>query len=167
MILWFPFTSFTPPALRRNRERGGRSDGQFDVQVRAQRTDELILDLAAGNIGVLFRSCICGLLGSSGVCLSDVDGDLRIEDLEGSLDDNALQELNVLGGRGKCRKLISGCLEEVLQVLLAQMQEPQPGFVGQGRMSAENDSDLCHIGVGVMSTYIFCATSAPLRLFSY
>jgi len=139
----------------------------FNVQIRAQRSDELILDLATGYFGVLFRSCICGLLGSSRVCLSDVDGNLCIENLEGSLDDNALQELNVLGGRGKCRKLVPGCLEEVLQVLLAQMQEPQPGFVGQGGMSTENDSDLCHIGVGAVNTYIFCATSAPLRLFSY
>jgi len=167
VILLFPFTSFTPPALRRNRERGDRSGGQFDVQIRAQRNEELILDLATGDFGVLFRGCTCGLLGSSRVFLSDVDGNLSIENLEGSLNDNALQELNILGGRGKCRKLIPGCLEEVLQVLLAQVQEPQPGFVGQGGMSAENDSDLCRIGVGVASTYIFCATSAPLRLFSY
>jgi len=167
VILLFPFTSFTPPALRRNRERGYRSGGQFDVQIRAQRSDELVLDLATGDFGVLFRSCICGLLGSSRVCLSDMDGNLLIENLKGALDDNALQELNILGGRSKCRKLIPGCLEEVLQVLLAQMQEPQPGFVGQGGVSAENDSDLCRIGVGVVSTYIFCATSAPLRLFSY
>ena len=96
-----------------------------------------------------------------------MNGNLRIENLEGSLDDNALQELDVLGGQGKRHKLFPGCLEEVLQVLLPQMQEPQPGFVGQVGMSAENDSDLCRIGVGVVNTYIFCATSAPLRLFSY
>ena len=97
-----------PPALRRNRERGDRSGGQFDVQVRAQRSDELILDLAAGDFGVLFRSCTCGLFGSSSVCFSDVDSDLRVENLEGSLDDNALQELDILGGRSKRRKLIPG-----------------------------------------------------------
>ena len=111
MILWFPFTSFTPPALRRNYEHGDRSGGQFDIQIRAQRSDKLIFDLATGDFGVLFRSCICGLFGSGCVFFSYVDGNLRIEDLEGSLDDNALQELDVLRGRSKCRKLVPGCLE--------------------------------------------------------
>jgi hypothetical protein len=63
--------------------------------------------------------------------------------------------------------LFAGCLEEILQVLLAQMQEPQPGFVGQGGMSTEDDLDFSGIGVDMVNTYIFSATSAPLRFFSY
>ena len=144
----------------------GQAASSFDVQVGTQRNNDLVLDLATSDFGVLIRSRLCGLFGSGCVYFSDVDGDLCIENLEGSLDDNALQELDVLRGRGERRKLFTGCLEEVLQVLLAQVQESQPGFVGEGRMSAENDSYSSRIGVGTVNTYIFCATSAPLRFFS-
>ena len=96
-----------------------------------------------------------------------MDVNLRIKNLEESLDDNALQELHVLGRRAERRELLTGCLEEILQVLFAQMQEPQPGFVGQGGMSAESDLDISRIGVDTGNTYIFCETSAPLRFFSY
>jgi hypothetical protein len=48
------------------------------------------------------------------------------------------------------------------------MQEPQPGLVGQGGMSAGNDFNFTHIVVNILkTTYIFCETSAPLRFFSY
>ena len=96
-----------------------------------------------------------------------MDANIRIKELEESLDDNALEKLHVLRRRGERRKLFTGCLEEILQVLLAQMEEPQPGFVCQGGMSAENDFDFSRIGVDTVNTYIFCETSAPLRFFSY
>ena len=97
-----------------------------------------------------------------------MDANFRIKKLEEPLDDNALQELHVLRRRSERRKLLTGCLEEILQVLLAQMQQPQPGFVCQGGMGAENDFDISRIRADTANnTYIFCATSAPLRFFSY
>jgi len=123
--------------------------------------------MTSAYLSVLFRSRIRGLLCSSSVRFSDVDANPRIEHLEESLDDNALQELHVLRRRGERRKLFTGCLEEVLQVLLAQMQEPQPRLVCHGGMGAEYDFDISRIGVDAVNTYIFCATSAPLRFFSY
>lgn len=67
-----------------------------------------------------------------------MDADLRLKQLEEPLDDIALQELHVLWRRGERCELFTGCLEEVLQVLLAQMQELQPRFVCQGGMGAGN-----------------------------
>lgn len=84
-----------------------------------------------------------------------MDGDLCIKELEGPLDDIDLQELHVLRGRGERRKLFAGCLEEILQVLLAQMQELQPRFVCQGGMGAENGFDFNRIGSVAVRTYIF------------
>ena len=48
--------------------------------------------------------------------------------------------------RAKRRKLFTGCLEEILQVLLAQVQEFQPGFVRHGRMGAGNGLKFNAIG---------------------
>lgn len=96
VIRLFPLTSFTPPALRRIHERGNRIGVRFDSQIGTQRSDELVFNLTTANFGILFRSRICGLFGGTRICLSDVDANLRIEKLEGSLDDNALEELHVL-----------------------------------------------------------------------
>lgn len=96
MIRLFPFTSFTPPALRRSHEHRYRSGGRFDVQIGTQGSDELVLDLTAADFVVLLRSSVRGLFRGSRVFFPDVDANFRVEDLEESLDDNALQELHVL-----------------------------------------------------------------------
>lgn len=89
-------------------------------------------------------------------------------ELQEALHDHALEELDVAAViLGECGDGAPARGEEVLEVLLALVEELEPGFVRKvGLCTVRRRRCLSNGGYGG-GAYIFWATSAPFSFFSY
>ena len=112
-------------------------DKEPDAHIVAQRADHGRGDRAPADPGILLCSGRRGTHYDLDVLLARVHRDLGLEQVEIALDDDTFEELDVaglvLGERVDCR---ARGAEEVLEVLLALLEELQPGFVRECRVCA-------------------------------
>ncbi len=134
-----PLTSLTPPALR-NPDGLGRTriyDRSPNVQLVAQRRVELELHLTPADVVVSILHPVERARRDGRVLGARIHRRGRLEELKEALHDHALKELDIacllvreVGDLGARQG------EEVLQVLLPAVQEPQSRFVCQRRLMA-------------------------------
>ena len=142
MIRSFPLTSFTPPALKVHSQHDdvmlhAHRRRQHHSHIVAQRALDGRRDGAAADLGVLPRSNVDGALHLVHVLRAGVHGDVRLEQREEALQDHALEELDVTAlVLGKRVDGLAGGREEVLEVLLALLEQLQTGLVRQSRLRA-------------------------------
>lgn len=124
-----PLTSFTPPALRVH-ELAQVKQSIADPPVVAQTALDGERNVPPAYLLVRLLGTRCRLLRQADVAFTHMHGDARLQHLQVALHDDALEELHVtsviLGERENRR---AGRREEVLEVLLAPVQQLQPRLV--------------------------------------